>query len=396
MKTSEQYLSFVENRIKSLEAKLYNPSIANLEREFIEKKIRYLKKLTNLPLLLTINNLSDEELQVIQNKYGYSKDCAKTFLISLFELEPLAKFIEQPKTVTLGYMKEAIINDFDTMNSLIKLQSRNLEYENRKKTLWGPSSNEHITYIQLYNEEKNMALQKQKLETAMEEAKQNYDYETLKELHTYQTNRQKPLSLDFILKHKNKVEINPEAKKLAARLTRKGILGKIDKFLPFRKRREQQYLDAVLNSYKNNKKFSTLGIVNQDITTMDEKQIISLMKQIQSQITYQLNKIAYTKNEIQKAKKLILNQIKKYEILQEQDKEKFMAILATKINFLPKMFKEQIWNEPDFKESLMRVACYQEEKMLIEQLSNSVQNKTDALLEISSEKTNTFVKRVAA
>ena len=60
------------------------------------------------------------------------------------------------------------------------------------------------------------------------------------------------------------------------------------------------------------------------------------------------------------------------------------------------MFKEQIWNEPDFKESLMRVACYQEEKMLIEQLSNSVQNKTDALLEISSEKTNTFVKRVAA
>ena len=137
MKTSEQYLSFVENRIKSLEAKLYNPSIANLEREFIEKKIRYLKKLTNLPLLLTINNLSDEELQVIQNKYGYSKDCAKTFLISLFELEPLAKFIEQPKTVTLGYMKEAIINDFDTMNSLIKLQSRNLEYENRKKNIMG-------------------------------------------------------------------------------------------------------------------------------------------------------------------------------------------------------------------------------------------------------------------
>ena len=83
---------------------------------------------------------------------------AKTFLISLFELEPLAKFIEQPKTVTLGYMKEAIINDFDTMNSLIKLQSRNLEYENRKKTLWGPSSNEHITYIQLNKKEKNMAL----------------------------------------------------------------------------------------------------------------------------------------------------------------------------------------------------------------------------------------------
>ena len=129
---------------------------------------------------------------------------------------------------------------------------------------------------------------------------------------------------------------------------------------------------------------------------MNEEQIKFLLEQIQNQTIYHRNKMAYAKNEIQKAKNLIINQIRKYEVLQAQDKENFMAILATKTNFLPKMFKEQIWNEPDLKDSLMRVACYQEEKMLIEQLSNPVQNKTDILVEISSERPNIFVKTVAA
>ncbi len=395
MEISEHYLSFVVNRIQTLEMKLKTQTLSQLEKEFIQGKIAYLKKLTDLPLLIAINSMSGEELETIKNKYEKKNGNAKSFLLQLFGLEKLDTYIRQPKHVTLEYIKEAFLNDFDTMTTLLELQSRNFEYESRKQALYGVGLDGSISYLQLTHDEKNLQRHETQIENAISDASQNYNLETIKELRSYQMDRTKPLSIEFMLKHKDKVEQTPEMKKLAKRLTRKGILGKIDRILPFRKKREQKYLEAVLNSYENSHSLSALGITNQNITTMNEHQIRSLMKRIKKQSNYHRNKINEAKNSIKTAKAYILSQVKEYERLQAQDKEKFLKILSSKISYFPKMFQEQIWNEPNLKESLICFACYQEEKKLIEQLKLPNTNKAELLIQISPEQPKTYVKQVA-
>lgn len=390
MKKSKQYLSIVENHIQSLQSRLTSRSLLPLEREFIERKIMYLQSLKDLPLLVKIKNLSEPELAIIQKQYGVSKENAPTYLMRLFQLEKLDRFIRQPKIVPLEYMKEAIIEDFDSMNTLIELQSRNIEYERKKQKLYGNGLNNDISYAQLNYDHKRLNEREEQMEGAIEKANRDYDIETLKELQFY-SNHKKSLPSEFLQKHKNKVTGNAKFN----RLTNMGILGKLDKLIPFRKKREQAFLKAVLDSYKNDTALSTLGIKEQDIMNMNDHQMKSLGKRIKKQTTYHRNKIAHAKEEIKSAKTLILKQIKEYQSLQEQDKAKFMELLSTKTNFLPKMFREQIWNEPNLKESLILLACYKEEKALIEQLSAIVQNKTEISVELSSEKPKTFVKQVA-
>ena len=131
MKKSKQYLSIVDNHIQSLQSKLKSRTLLPLEREFTERKIMYLQSLKDLPLLIKIKNLSEPELAIIQKQYGVSKESAQTYLIRLFKLEKLDRFIRQPKIVPLEYMKEAIIEDFDSMSTLVELQSKNIEYERK-------------------------------------------------------------------------------------------------------------------------------------------------------------------------------------------------------------------------------------------------------------------------
>lgn len=395
MELSEQYLSFVSNRIHSLKQNLKNQKLPRLEQELLEGRIAYLKRLTNLPLLITIMNMSDQELEEIATKYGECTGDPKKFLIELFELEQLDALIRQPKHVTLEYIKEAIITDFDTMTTLIELQSRNFEYERKKQALYGIGLDGSISYLQLSHDEKNLHQHVEQIESAILDSSQNFDLETLKELRSYQTNRKKTLSIDFILKHQEKVEQNPKLRKLAKKLTKKGILGKIDKFLPFRKKREQQYLNAVLENYQNSNSLSALGIINQDITSMNEHQIRSLIKRIKKQTTYHRNKINEAQIKIKESKTHIFQKIKEYEALQEQDKKRFMELLATKINYLPRIFQDQIWNEPNFKESLIRLACYMEEKSLVEQLKLPTQSKTEIFAQLSAEKPKTYCKQAA-
>ena len=395
MELSENYLSFVINRIHSLKQSLENQKLSKLEQELIEGKIAYLKRLTDLPLLMAIINMSSQELDEIVAKYGNHSGDPKKFLIGLFELEQLDALIRQPKHVTLEYIKEAIITDFNTMTTLIELQNRNFEYERKKQALYGIGLDGSISYLQLTHDERILHQHEEHIESAILDSSQNFDLETLKELHSYQTNRKKPLSIDFILRHQEKVEQNPKLRKLAKKLTKKGILGKIDKFLPFRKKRERQYLNAVLENYQNSNSLSALGITNQDITSMNEHQIRSLIKRIKKQTTYHRNKINEAQIKIKESKTHIFQKIKEYEALQEQDKKRFMELLATKINYLPRIFQDQIWNEPNFKESLIRLACYMEEKSLVEQLKLPAQSKTEIFTQLSAEKPKTYCKQAA-
>lgn len=394
MKRPKQYLFIVEKHIQSLQTQLKSKTISPLEKEFIERKIVYLQNLKDLPLLMTIKNMSEQELEAIHKQYGVSKENAQTYLIHLFGLEKLEHFIRQPKIVPLEYMKETIIKDFDSMNTLLELQSRNLEYEKKKQTLFGTQLNGNISYAQLNHNQKRLNELEEKMEKAVLSANKDYDIETLKELQFYSNNK-KPLSFNFLQKHKDKIKGDTKTQKLVDRLTNKGLLGKIDKFLPFRKKREQAFLQAVLESYQTSSTLSTLGIQEIDILNMNEHQMKSLAKRIKKQSTYHRNKINLAKEEIKNAKSVILKQIKLYEASQEQDKEKFMELLSTKTNFLPRMFKEQIWNEPNLKESLMLLACYKEEKALIEELKAPVQNRTKVLLQFYSEKPKTLVKKAA-
>lgn len=368
MKKTEKYFSLVTDRIQELRLQLANPSISALEKEFVEEKIEYLRKLTDLPLLYNVINMPEEELQAIQEKYGY---CDQDFLIQLYGLEKIASFMKHSRTVPLQYLKEDMLGDYDVMAKLLELKEKNKQHEMQKQKLWGIELDGSMSYLQLRHDEINLGNRERKVEGAIKDAVANYNLDTLHELRDYQNDSAKPLTVDFILKHKDKVEKMPGMKKVVASLTRTGFLGKLSKLSPFRKQNERKFIDAVIESYKNSNSLAALGIKKQDVTEMDEEQINSLIMQIKRQANGRRKKIAEAKTNIKAAKDVILKHVRNYEALQKQDKKEFLELLSTETRFLPKIFQNQIWDEPNLKNELKRVACFQEESILLDKLNKA-------------------------
>ena len=80
-----------------------------------------------------------------------------------------------------------------------------------------------------------------------------------------------------------------------------------------------------------------------------------------------------------------MEEIKYYETIKEEKKKSFISLLKSKTNFLPKLFSEQLWNEPNLKDSLIKVSCIEEEKTIINNISNHINNNFNNVENIETE-----------
>lgn len=401
MNTSEQqYYSYVTNRIQALRAKMSRPSTSALEKEFLESKMAYLRKLIDLPILISIDHMTEDELELVEKKYG-TRD--RDFIVSLFGLEKLDSFLKGNRIIPLQYMKEAMVQDPESMEKLIQLHEANWAYRNRIQALQGVGLHGNPSCQQASFDEKALNVHSVKVENAIKDAKENFNVETLKEVVFYSTHRAKPLSDKFIAKHISKIEKDPKMKLLSKRLSGKGLLGKIDKFLPGRREREKEFLNAVINNYNSSKTLTTLCIKKKDIRAMDEKYINALVRVIDKQSTKLRGDIYAKRLEIQSSRTSVVDELKTCEAARKGLKKEFMSILSTKTKFLPKIFQDQIWDEPDLRATLKIADCFKEEREIIDALNKMQKdpivplkvNVDNVEANVTTEDAKTYTKKAA-
>lgn len=394
MKNTQKYFSLVSDRIndlqrelKDLQRKIGQTSSINeikryqLEADFIKKKINYLNKIVNLPMLLLISNLSQEQVKEMQQEGKIPAGEGKDYLIKAFGLENLRAYISEPKIVSLYSIKDAFLDDFDAMSNLLAMNQRNLELANHRNRLYGIGLNGEVTYLQLSHDEKALNVEAAKVDKTVAKAQEDYNLETLKELSSLINNPNQKLSNDFILRHSKKVlATNPEMKKIIKKLTRKKLFGGLSRFFPTkRNKNEQKFMDAINSYYEQDTTLQELGIITGPLFNQSEIGLENLEEQIQRKCRSKKSTITAKRNHINLSRRETLRQIHEFEAEQKQVKKRFISLVSEKTYF-PKFFHDQLWNEPDLKSSLMQEACYLEEKKLIEELTSLLNGQASITL----------------
>ncbi len=377
MKSVNQYFSVVTDRIEELQRKLeiaqhkkMSTKNPKLECEMLERKINYLRKLENLPLLFAIENLRAEDLRKLHLPQQLPEDCTKEQLIQLFHLEGLAKWTKSPKIVTLAYMKDAFMDDLDAMATLLDLNQRNFELRDQKQKLYGVGLDGSNSYLKISFDEKSLNRDENVLENAIREVEEKFSMSSLREVYCYMHNTQTKLPYEFIEKYQEQVVANnPEMAKTVKKLKRQKHFSWLNKILPLkRSKAEHTFMAEVLNYYNNNQAAKTLGISTINIFDSNEKELREFVKYTKKQITRKRDVIAFRRAQIEEARKEVLQNIKDCEAAQNQERDTFVNLIRSKMTFHPKRFEEQLWNEPNLRDSFLLEACYLEDNRITEKL----------------------------
>ena len=412
MKNTQKYFSLVSDRINDLQEELKDlqrkqgqiSTISEIKRyqleaDFIKRKIRYLSRMVNLPMLLLISNLSQEQIEEMQQEGKIPAGQGTDYLIKSFGLENLRAYINEPKIVPLYSIKDAFLDDFDAMSDLLAMNQRNLELTNHRNRLYGIGLNGEVTYLQLSHDEKALNVEAAKVDKTVTRAQEDYNLETLKELSSLVNNPNQKLSNDFILRHSKKVlATNPEMKKIIKKLTRKKLFGGLSRFFPAKRNKdEQKFMDAINSYYEKDTTLQEFGIITSPLFNQSEMGLENLTEQIQRKCRSKRSTIAAKRNHINISRRETLRQIHEFEAEQKQVKKSFISLVSEKTNYFPRFFHDQLWNEPDLKSSLMQEACYLEEKRLIEELTSLLNGQaTVTLIPVQAVDTKEKVKELVA
>lgn len=384
MNNTKKYFSLVQNRIAELQRELESVRSqrshtnqigiikkCQLREEFLTNKIAHLSKLTDLPMLILLTNLSDEHIQQLQDEQKIPEGEDASYLIKRLGLENLHNYVKQPKIVTTSHIKDAFIRDFDSMDEFLSMNESNLEMTNRRSELYGNGLKGNLSYLQISYDEKMLNLDAAKLDKLVAQANADFDLETLREIAAVNANPSKKLSPEFILKHSQKVlAVNPEMKKTLKKLTKKKWFGWASKWLPSKASKEEvQFMNALNTYYNNHPVANELDVPSNGLLSGSEEQLEAFVKQVQSKCKIRQNQIFARRNHINISRKAVLKQISNLDNEQKALKERFVSLMRSKTNFLPNSFQDQVWNERNLKESCMREDCYLEEKELIGELT---------------------------
>lgn len=396
MYNAKKYFSLVTDRITMLQEelksvqtqRLHSTEIdtirkCQLKEDFISAKINYLKKLEDLPLVILFSNLSDEQTKELQQEGKIPTGEDGSYLIKSLGLEKLSKFIQQPKIVTMSHIKDSFINDFDGMDEFLSMNQRNIEMMKKRDELQGTRLDGSLSYLKISHDERNLKNDNEKLEALISQSNEDFDLETLKEIAAISRNPNQKLPLDFILKHSQRVLAgNPLMEKTIKRLSRRKWFTWANKWLPKKANKDDiQFIEALNTYYNNHSIASELNVSSANLFDKDDVELEEFVEQIQTKCRIRKNQLSARKNQINISKKFVLKQIRNLFDEQAKLKEQFVALIRTKTSFLPKSFQDQIWNERDLKESCIREACYLEEKNLVTELTNLLQDKTLATVE---------------
>ena len=380
MKTG-YYFSLVTDRISELKSRLHEVTLELedleddnvrlrdkliLERDILNAKIKYLKDLELLPLYISISSLSEAEILEMETK----RKISFSTLLSKLGIDKVEAIVKSKKAVTLGYLKEAFLEDYDSMLNLIELQGVNFRYRDRICSLYN-SNEKSLQQLVIQERRLNRVIDSQNKVISM--VLKDYDILTIKEIKKYLKNPDDKLSKDFILKHKDKIlEVDPSMEKVINKLTGKERFGFISRFLPKkRNKNEKKCLEKIVEAYSKDSNLKSLGVDKPDnIFELNGNMLKKFIKKLDKAITFKRNEVNEIKNNINNTRETTLSEVKSLESTKNAFKAKFSSLIHSKSSFIPKMFEEQLWNENGLRESLVRTACISEEKALISTLES--------------------------
>lgn len=360
----------VENELSNLLIKYYNDKdyevkeVLNLEIEIVREKLKYLKDIELLPLYAVLQSLSHIQIFEIETK----KEISFKEVEHRLGLDKVKEIMQRSKTTTLSYLKELFINDYSSMKYLIDLQSVNFMCNEKIRFLYNNGEN---SIAQINIRERQLSRLEENTYKIIRDLEEDYNFNTLKEVNHYMRFCEEKLSREFVLKHQDKViKNNPKMEKVIKNLTRKEKFRFISRFFKSkRNKNEERFLNSVCEAYKSDVRLSSLGLSSSEDLLSNSNTIKKFIKKLNKQVSLKTNEIKKTREDINNIKSSVLSEIKYYEDLKEKKKKSFITLLKSKTNFLPKMFGEQLWNEPNLKNSLIKVSCLDEEKKLLEKLS---------------------------
>lgn len=385
MNTQTEYFSIVSNRINELKSRLLqvenqlrvlnrNSKLRkqySLEKEFLLRKINYLEKIINLPLFMFINSLSENEMSRIQSKVDSSVD--KNSLIALFGLNEISKNFGKSKVMTMAYIKDSFIDDYNFMTTLLDLHRRNFDLSNRKVMLCDEGTFGFQSFRELNQDEVKLHRFSNKLDNVSEMLRLDYSEETLREIYEYIKNPNKQLSQEFISRHRDRVsKLNSRNGKLKS-----GISSLVRKVFNLkRNRKEEAFLNSIIESYKQDEAVRFLGLENIDFNTIKKSDLKAFPKKVRKQVLFKQNETARKIKENSESRSRTLKEFQKCDVKKRDYFNIFKSMLHSKCSYVPKIFEEQMWNEPDLKDSLIREACYLEESALVEEISRQLSSES--------------------
>lgn len=396
MDKTNKYFALVENRIRDLETKLEkiknnSDSKSKLEVKFLIEKINYLKKLKDLPLYIAINKIPNEELNNLRK--DNTSDNSKSYFIKLFGLESIDSNMKKPKITTFSNIKEAFLDDFNSLYDLITMQNTNDYCKKRIAHLYNGGEG---TLALLGINEKRTKSKKENLTILTSSLRKDYNKKTIKEIKHYLNNKDERLSINFIMNHKDKViNNNQQMEKVVSKLTKKHNK-LVEKILSkSKKKMEDTFLNSVVEAYNNDTRINTIGLNPETIVNSGNSKINKFLKNLDKQILKKQDEYTNTLNDITSQKSKLLSEIKGLRILQDKTREEFASLIKSKKIFITENSIEQLWNEPAFTESFIKTACYKEEKDLVNELTSPLNQNNINLIENKVIEENNTKKLVA-
>lgn len=418
----EDYFGLITNRIMEIQTEIKNTQkdfenykvyqkdrsrkikSYELKIEFLMRKIQYLKSLEALPLYIAIIHLPNKELRMLRTALGKENVSLETFrdyLIQICQLQKIETALENPETRLADYIEVEQMN-FDAIVKLLLSQKRNKELEDKKQSLTSrieiplellnptfcsvfEPDQQIFSYLQLEELETKIDQYEDKMNQAVTEIAFDYTEGIVEEVRFYRDHfSQIPhLSESFIRTHIQKAtkifpELIPNMKQLSrssSLFVQQWIPKKIrDKFFPIHRSEERRFLDCVLDFYKHNNAFSFFGQEVENILDQKPSMLKKQLFQVEQSELKKREKINQLRSSIRKSKLKMLKKIREYELLQENEKIKFMRALYSINPSIPKQFATYFFEDNHLKYSLINAFCAMELGQFSKKLSESIPN----------------------
>lgn len=428
MDVNEQYFLAVDRRIAELYDELKNVQIERknnsitvrkdkikeyqifaLNETFLKRKIHYLEQLKQLPYYVFTYQLSRNQLISVRQMLGASELSLEEFnltLLNKLHLQNFSCYIECSDQFDMFDFSEDFITDYSFILNLlaIKNQYENLEKQKQEieysieipsqltqivssASLTKNGITKPLNYEKLVQLERHFEEYKEHLLNTILSIYTDYDFKKLNQVCFYKKHlsENNPLSRDFIEFYMPKViskfpEFHDQIKSvtpLPEWRRVKWLPNGIRQFGITKKKRmknledENLFLKFVLNFYNQDLSLANFGVENYNVVDFSQEQLKQLFAKVGYQKDQIFKAIQILNDNIRNAQINILKEAKKFEELQQKEKQKFKSLLHARFGSVISIndFQEKLWKEKNLKQKLIRLSCFLELEKLVDYLS---------------------------
>lgn len=402
-----QYFSLVNDRIIALKSELEEANselsmakteknekkvkIAEMKIKFLDYKIHYLEKIKDLPFYIVVNELSSEQLRNVRSsigELGLSLEETRAYLMEKLKLHEIPSLIKHSDISCLEQ-----ISDYETIMRLITIQKRNGNYKQQKRDLQrelliptelcypvayqvfeSPGKTRPLYYYEIDHVKKRLAAYSAKLEQIMKIFHSDYSTQKIEDIIFYLNHfDDEGLSKNFIEAHMERVisdfpEEKASIKYLLQSEKKRDFFGKFSN--KRKSKKEHEFLDAVVTSYRKDEVLSFFGIEAANLFALSKSELGSVIAKIEEMAKIKRAKIEILDQSIRIKQNEILNTARDYNLLQSNAKDQFSKIIYSEIKEFQEAWLHWLWQVPDLLEVFMKGHALAEVETLVECLKD--------------------------